>query len=153
MSSNDALLINSDGIMNDCKVCLRLDSDSSIEEATNKVLGVHHKLVLFDLKKFAHSFSLKLSFCTSRAGRWITCNRDHRQGSVKKESFRSFKSITCCCDWSIQFRYITKNNNKMSDPVNITSVNAVHFNTCDPSYIDQIVLSWTRAGEYKRCVD
>ena len=69
MSSNDALLINSDGIMNDCKVCLRLDSDSSVEEATNKVLGVRHKFVLFDLKKLDYSFSLKLTFCTSRAGR------------------------------------------------------------------------------------
>ena len=40
-----------------------------------------------------------------------------------------------------------------SDPVIITGVCGVHSNTCNPTFVDQFVLSWTRAGIYKKCDD
>ena len=57
----------------------------------------------------------------------------------KNQSLRSVKSITCGYNWSIRFRGIARKNNKISDPVIITAVNGIHYNTCDPSYIDQFV--------------
>ena len=49
------------------------------------------------------------------------------------------------------FKGISRNNNKISDPVVITTVNVVHSNACDPSFVDQFKLTRTRAGDYKRC--
>ena len=68
-------------------------------------------------------------------------------------SITSITSITCGSDCSIRFRGITRNNNEISDPVIMTTVNGVDYNMCDPSYIDQFILIRRRAGEYKRCVD
>ena len=48
---------------------------------------------------------------------------------------------------------ICRNNNKISDHVVITTVNSVHSNTCDPSYVGQFVMSLTQSGGYKRCGD
>ena len=49
MSSNEALLINLDGILNNCnEVCLRLDDDTSIEATANRVFVVGHKFLLSD---------------------------------------------------------------------------------------------------------
>ena len=49
MSSNEALLINLDGILNNCnEVCLRLDDDTSIEATANRVFVVCHKFLLSD---------------------------------------------------------------------------------------------------------
>ena len=60
MSSNDALLINSDGILSNFdEVCVRLDSDTSVEEATNRVFIVGHEIILSDLQKLTHSFGLR----------------------------------------------------------------------------------------------
>ena len=67
--SNDVLLIDSDGILNNCnESCIRLDSDISVEEATNRVFLVGHKFILPDLKKLYNSFGWNWNFCTSRAG-------------------------------------------------------------------------------------
>ena len=40
-----------------------------------------------------------------------------------------------------------------SDPVIITGVCRVHLNTCNPVFVDQFVLSRTRAGIYKKYAD
>jgi len=85
MSLNETLLINSDGIMNNCnEACIRLDSDTSVEAATNRVFVVGHKFVFFLFKEIS-SFGLKWNFSTSRAGRRIACNRAHRQELVKHQ--------------------------------------------------------------------
>ena len=81
MSSNDALLINSDDKLSNCdEVCLRLDYDTSVEDATNRVFIVSHECILSDLMKLAHSFSLRWNFCTVRSGRRMKCNRTTRHG-------------------------------------------------------------------------
>ena len=64
------------------EACLRLDSNTSVEEATNMVFIVSRKFILSDLKKSAHSFGLQWNFCNSKSSRRITCNRGHRQVSV-----------------------------------------------------------------------
>ena len=71
----------------------------------------------------------------------------------RNRSVTSITSITCGSDCSIRFRGITRNNNEISDPVIMTTVNGVDYNMCDPSYIDQFILIRRRAGEYKRGVD
>ena len=152
MNSNEALLVNLDGIMkNYNEACLRLDYNTSVEEATNRVFVLGRKFILSDLKKLAHSFRLKWNFYTARQDRRRICNRTRYQGSVNKQSSRNFKSITCGCDQSIRFRGITRNDNKISDTIIIIIVNEVRSNTCDPPYIDQFVLIRRRADDYKYC--
>ena len=65
-------------------VCLRISSDLSVEVAANRVCMVGHRFILSDLKKLARSFGLKLNLCTTRFGRRIAFNRARRQGFVKK---------------------------------------------------------------------
>ena len=60
---NVTLLIrDEDGLRNCDEVCLRIDSDTSVEVDTNRIFVVDHKFILSDLKKLAHSFSLKWHF-------------------------------------------------------------------------------------------
>ena len=135
------------------EACLRLDSDISIEEATNMVSVISRKFILPDPRKLAFSFGLRWNFCTARSSMGIKCNRATRHGSRQTQSLRSGRSITCSCDWSIRFRGTCRNTNKISDPVVITTVNEVYFNTRIPYYIDQFMLSRTWASDYKYCSD
>ena len=81
MISKLALLSNSDNKLRNCnEVCLRTNSDTSIEEATNRVFVVGHKSILSYLKKLVLSFGLRWSFCTTRSGRVIKYNRDTCHG-------------------------------------------------------------------------
>ena len=81
MTSKLTLLSNSDDKLRSFDwVCLRIDSNTSIEEATNRVFVVSHKFILSDLKKLAHSFGLRRNFCTTRYDRVIKCNRVRRHG-------------------------------------------------------------------------
>ena len=99
-----------------------------------------------------HSFDLKWNFCTTRSSGRLTCNRVHRQGLVKN-MIRNTKSITCGCDWSIRFKGNDRSNKKNSDPVIITCVCGDRSIMCDPSYVDQFVLTQTRSSDYKHCAD
>ena len=138
MSSNGYLLIHLGCILNIYnEPCLRFDSNISEEGATNRIFVLVHKLILSCLKKFDLSFGLKTNFCTARYSRIITCNRAHRQGLVNKILIRNIQSITCYCDTDIRIGGIGRSNNKLSDPVIITYVYGVHYNTYDPSYVDQ----------------
>ena len=62
-------------------------------------------------------------------------------------------SIVCGCGWLIRFRGVEWGKCTNSDPVVITGVCGVHSNTCNPTFVDQFVLSWTRANIYKKCAD
>ena len=42
--------------------CLRLDWDTSVDEAINRVFVVGHKFILSGLKKLYHYFGLKWNF-------------------------------------------------------------------------------------------
>ena len=67
--SNVVLLVrNEDGLRNCYEVCLRIDYDTFVEVATNRVFVVGHKFVISDLKSLVHSFGLKWNVCTSRSG-------------------------------------------------------------------------------------
>ena len=49
--SNVALLIRDEDDLRNCdEVCLRIDSDTSVEVATKTVYDVGHKFILSDLK-------------------------------------------------------------------------------------------------------
>ena len=138
MSSNDVLFINSDDkLSNYDEVCVRLYSDTSVEEATNRVFVVDRKFMLSTLKRLAHYFGLRWNFSATRYDRGRKCNRATRHGSRQNQPLRDDISITCDCDLSIRFRGICRNNNKISGPVVITTVNVVHSNTCDPSYVSK----------------
>ena len=57
---NGALLVrDEDGLRNCGEVCLRIDSNTSVEVATNREFVADHKFILSYLKKLAHSFGLK----------------------------------------------------------------------------------------------
>ena len=71
------------------EACLRLDSDISIEEATNMVFVVSRKFILSDPKKLAYSFGLRWTFRTARSSMGIKCNRATRHGSRQPQSLRS----------------------------------------------------------------
>ena len=47
ISKVDLLISSEDGLRNGDGVCLRIDSDTSIEDATNRVFVVGHKFILF----------------------------------------------------------------------------------------------------------
>ena len=56
-------------------------------------------------------------------------------------------SLPCSCQWSIRFQPLNYLKKSQSDPVRITSINALHSNGCIPSK-DQLVLAKTKAGIY-----
>ena len=154
MISKVALLISLEDVLrNFDEVCLRIDSDTYIKDATNRIFVVVQKIILSDVKKLTHSFGLKWNFCTSRSSRTIKCNRATYHGLRVNQELRDFISITCGYDWSIRFRCISSSNNNISDHIVITSVDSVQSNTCDPSYVGQFVLSRTRSSDYNRCGD
>ena len=131
-----ALLISSEDVLRNCdEVCQRIDYDTSIADATNRVSVIGHKLILSYLKILSHSFGLRWNFCTSRSSRTIKCNRATRHGSRVNQGLRNVTSITCGCDCNIRFRSTYRSNNNISDHVIITGVNSVHSNTCDLSYV------------------
>ena len=105
------------------------------------------------MKELAHFFGLKWNFCTFRSGFTIKCNRASRKSKYLNQGLRSTTSITCGYEWGIRFVGVIKSHYKVTDSVIITSINTVHYNTCDPTYIGQLVLFRTRSGDYKRCGD
>ena len=70
---DDDVLRNSDDI------CLRIDSDTSVEVATERVFAVGHIYILDDLRQLAKSFGLAWQYCTARFGKVINCNRVNRK--------------------------------------------------------------------------
>ena len=62
-------------------------------------------------------------------------------------------SIVCGCDWCVRFKGVNWRKCTNSDPVIITDVCGVHTNTCDPSFVDQFVLTQIRSGDYNKCDD
>ena len=63
MSSNEALLINLDGIINNCnKACLRLESDTSVEETANMVFIVGQKIHFVHFKEISSFCWFKVEF-------------------------------------------------------------------------------------------
>ena len=96
--SNDALLIRDEDDICTCdEVCLRIDSDTSVEVATKRVFVVSHKFILSDLKELAHTFGLKWNFCTSRSDKAIKSNRASRKLKYSHQGLRKAISITCGC--------------------------------------------------------
>ena len=68
--------------------------------------------------------------------------------STNKRKRRCNKvSLPCSCKWSICFQPLDYLHKSQSDPVRITSINALHSNGCIPSK-DQLVLAKTKAGIY-----
>ena len=60
MISKVALLISLEDVLrNFDEVCLRIDSDTYIKDATNRIFVVVQKIILSDLKKLTHFFGLK----------------------------------------------------------------------------------------------
>ena len=63
LSSNENLLINSDGIINNCnKACLRLESDTSVDETTNVVFIVGQKIHFVHFKEISSFCWFKVEF-------------------------------------------------------------------------------------------
>ena len=101
----DLFIRNVDGdvLRNSDDMCLRIDSDTSVEVATKRVFGVGHIYILDDLRQLAKSFGLAWQFCTARSGKAINCNRDNRKSNYSKMGVRRSTSINCGCKWSIRF--------------------------------------------------
>ena len=61
--SNVVLMVrDEDGLRNYGEICLRINYDTFVEVVTNRVFVIVDKFILSDLKKLAHSFSLKWHF-------------------------------------------------------------------------------------------
>ena len=88
-----------------------------------------------------------------RSGKTITCNRASPTSSFVASGIRKSSSIVCGCRWLVRFRGVEWQECTNSDPVIITGGCGVHSNTCNPAFVDQFVLSGTRAGIYKKCDD
>ena len=108
---------------------------------------------MVDLKDLCHRFGLEWNFVSRRSGKTITCNRASRTSSFVNSGIRKSSSIVCGYGWLVRFRGVEWKKCTNSDPVIITGVCGVHSNTCNPAVLDQFVLSRTRVGIYKKCVD
>ena len=73
----DLLIRDDDVLRNSDDVCLLIDSDTSVEVATERVFVVGHKYVLEDLKELVKYFGLAWKFCTARSSKAINFNRDN----------------------------------------------------------------------------
>ena len=80
-------------------------------------------------------------------------NHATRYWSRVGQGLRNVASITCSYKWSFHFLGIIRDKKKISDSIEITDVNAVRSNSCDPSYVGLFLLSQTISGEYKRYGD
>ena len=58
---------------------------------------------------------------------------------------RKTSHITCDCDWCIRFNWVIAGRRN--------GIDCVHTNTCDPSYVDRLILVRTRVSSYKKCTD
>ena len=108
---------------------------------------------MVDLKDLCYRFGLEWNFVSRRSGKTITYNRASRTSSFVAPDIRKSSSIVCGCGWLVRFRGVEWQKCTNSDPVIITGVCGVHSNTCNSTFVDQFVLSRTRAGIYKKCAD
>ena len=99
---------NDDVLRSSNDICLRIDSDTTVEVATERVFVVGHVYILDDLRQLAKSFGLAWQFCTARSGRSINCNRANRKSSYSNLGIRRSTSINCGCKWSIRFLGVVK---------------------------------------------
>ena len=108
---------------------------------------------MVDLKDLCRIFGVEWDFVSRRSGKTITCNRASRTSSFFNSGIRKSLYFVCGCGWLVRFRGVEWKKYKNSDPVIITGVCGVHSNTCNPIFVNQLVLSRTRAGVYKKCAD
>ena len=124
-------------------------TDESIEEATCRVFKIGDISVMVDLKDLCRRFGLEWNFVSRRSGKLITCNRASRTSSFVKSSIRKSLSIVCGCGWLVRFRGVEWGRSTNSDPIIITGVCEVYCNSYNPTFVDQFLLSRTRADLYK----
>ena len=79
--------------------------------------------------------------------------KDTLTSSFVASGIRKPSSIVCGCGWLVRFRGVEWKKCTNYDPVIIIGVCENHSNICNPAFVDQFVLSRTRAGIYKKCVD
>ena len=132
--------------------CFRI-ADESVKKTTNRIFKVGDISVLSDLKELIRRFGLEWNFVSTRSGKSITCNCDSRTSSFVASGLRKSSYIVCGCGWLVRFRGVEWQKCTNSDPIIITGVCGVHSNTCNPDFLDQCVLSWTRSSIYKKCAD
>lgn len=80
---------------NDCKILLdnttihekvlRLDSDTLIDETSNRIFKIDHLYVISQLRDLTHSFGIKWNFVTVRTGTKFVRNRVSNDGSKYKK--------------------------------------------------------------------
>ena len=130
----------------------RLDSDQSVCCATFRLFKVGDVYNLNDLKKLVVHFGLVWNFVASRAGSSFRCNRYICPGSsVRKVILRRTSPIACGCEWYIRFHWVVDGKCTGIDCVKITYISRSHRNACDPSDVDQLVLTRTRSRSYLNC--
>ena len=128
-------------------ICLRIDSDTTVEVATERIFVVEHiyMYILDDLRQLAKSFGLAWQFCTARSGRARNCNRVNRKSSYTNLGISRSTSIICGCKWIIRFLGDVKCNHTTSNPVVITRVIPSHYDSCEPTNVDSLVLCRSRS--------
>ena len=108
---------NDDVLRSSNDMCFRIDSDTTVEVATERVFVVGHINIFDDLRQLAKSFCLIWQFCTARSGKTINCNRANRKSKYTKMGIRRSTSVNCACKWSIRFLGVVKCKHTTSDSV------------------------------------
>ena len=128
-----------------------MDSDQSVCCTTFQLFKVGDVYNLSDLKKLVVHFGLLWNFVASRASSSFRCNRYTYPGSsVRKVILRGTSPIACGCEWCILFHWVVAGKRTGIDCVKITYISGSHMNTCDPSDVDQLILTRTRASSYSK---
>ena len=140
-------------ILKDVLIILFLDQNL-INLYVVRLFKISDIYVLNHLKKLVVHFELMWNFVVSRSGASLRCNRSTRPGSsARKVLLRTSSSIVGGCGQCIRFNWVVPGKRQGIDKVKITYICGSHTNTCDPSNVDQLVLTRTRASYYKKCTD
>ena len=90
----------------------------------------------------------------SRSGASLRCNCSiHPDSSARKPILRTSLSIICGCHWCVRFTLVVPDKRQGVDKVKMIYIYGSHTNTCDPSNVDQLVLTRIRVSSYKNCKD
>ena len=99
-------------------------------------------------------FGLVWNCVASRAGSSFRCNCYTRPGSgVRKLILRRTSPIACGYEWGIRFHWVVAGKRTGIDCVKIIYISGSHTNTCDPSDVDQLVVTRTHASSYSKCTN
>lgn len=126
---------------------LRLDSDNSVGDATKRIFKKGDVYSLSRLKELIQLFVIKWIFVVVRMSFNLFCNRADKYGpKYNKKLKRKTSIIQYNYGWCVKFHFVDRVHTLNSSLVVLTSIVGKHYNTYDPTSIDQFVRQMNYGG-------